>query len=336
MKKIFAGLFLVSVQLCVHGQDSSKTQVFPFTMKQYEKAKTFKIKDLDNDSYVKFDNTYVLDRYEGRKPYFITGDDGLKKRIDLYRLLLRETKQELGTVIFYTNEKGVLYQACLPNFRAGGKVWEKYFEDIHAIDKTEPNFVLKLSYVLSREFGFQLDKAANQGKDVSREAGTYGTDICFPGDVQVAMWDGSKKILSEIKKGDRIVTVDPATQQPTITQVTVLVEHTAKNYAITRLVLLSVDEKTTTAGIEMKLSGKELNATPNHPVVTAKGETKIGAVKEGDEILCLDKQTGLYNKYIVWNKTEQAGGVQKVYNIETNGGSTFIMNEVMVLQKALK
>lgn len=62
----------------------------------------------------------------------------------------------------------------------------------------------------------------------------------------------------------------------------------------------------------------------------------MGDVKEGDEILCLDKQTGRYNKYMVWKKTEQAGGVQKVYNIEANAGTTFIMNEVMVLQKGLK
>jgi hypothetical protein len=278
----------------------------------------------------------VLDRYESRKPYFITGDDGLKKRVDIYRLLLREGKQELGTLLYYTNEKGTMYQACLPNFRAGGKVWEKYFEDIHAIDKIEPNFVLKLSYVLSREFGFQLYKAANQGKDISREAGTYGMDICFPGDVQVSMWDGSKKILRDIKKGDRIITVDPQTHRATTTQVTALVAHEEKNYAITRLLLLGVDEKYTATGTEVKISAKELNATPNHPVVTEKGEKKIGEVKEGDEILCANKQKGVYNRYIVWSKTEQAAGVQKVYNIETNGGTTFIMNEVMVLQKTIK
>jgi len=334
MKKFLAGFFLLSVQFVINAQDSAKRHVF--SMEEYEKAKTFKIKDLDNDTYVKFENTYVLDRYESRKPYYITGDDGQKKRVDIYRLLLREGKQELGTLLFYTNEKGAVFQACLPNFRADGKVWEKYFEDIHAIDKIEPNFVLKLSYVLSREFGFQLYKAANQGKDISREAGTYGMDICFPGDVQVSMWDGTKKIVSEIKKGDRIVTVDPQTQQSTIARVNALVAHEEKNYAITHLLLLGVDEKNTVAGTEVKLSAKELNATPNHPVVTSAGEKKTGDVKEGDELLCMNKQTGMYEKYIVWSKTERAGGVQKVYNIETNGGSTFIINEVMVLQKALK
>ncbi len=331
MKKIFLALFLFSIQFTIKAEDTAKVHVF--TMAEYEKAKTFKVKDLDNDTYIKFENTYVLDRYENRKPYFITGDDGLKKRVDIYRFLLREGKQELGTMLYYTNEKGTLYQACLPNFRADAKVWEKYFEDIHAIDKIEPNFVLKLSYVLSREFGYQLYKSANQGKDISREAGTYGTDICFPGDAEVTMWDGSKKVLSEIKKGDRIITVDPKTEKATTAAVTALVAHEEKNYAITRLVLLSANEKRSVNATEVKLSAKELNATPNHPVVTENGTTKIGAVKEGDEILCLNKQTGKYEKYIVWSKTEQAGGIQKVYNIETNGGSTLIMNEVMVLQK---
>ncbi len=331
MKKIIAGILMFSVLNTTMAQDSAK--LHDFSIDEYEKAKTFKVKDLDNDTYVKFENTYVLDRYESRKPYFITGDDGQKKRVDLYRLLLRENKQELGTLIFYTNEKGVLYQACLPNFRAGAKVWEKYFEDIHAIDKTEPNFVLKLSYVLSKEFGFQLYKAANHGKDISREAGTYGMDICFPGDMEVQMWDGSKKVLREIKKGDRVITIDPVSRQSASVEVTNLVAHEAKNYAITRLVLLSVTENQSGEGMQVRLLAKQLNATPNHPLLTTTGEKKTGDVKEGDEILCLNKVTGIYNRYKVWSKTEQAGGVQKVYNIETKAGSTFVMNEVMVLQK---
>ncbi len=277
----------------------------------------------------------MLDRYEARKPYFVTGDDGKKKRFDLYRLLLKEGMQELGTVIFYTDEKNKTYEACLPDFRADAKVWNRYFEDIHAIDKEEPNFVLKLSYVLSREFGFQLYKSANQGKDLAKESGTYGSDICFPGDVEVTMWNGSKKLLSDIEKGDKIVTVDPLTHQPSVTAVESLTVHEEKNYAITHLLLVSIDEKMVAGGMEVTLGYKELNATPNHPVMTMKGEKKIGSLATGDEILCLDKASGKYERFIVWNKNEYAGGLQKVYNIVAEGGDTFIMNDVMVLQKAL-
>ena len=328
---LFSGLFFLASVL--NAQTAGPMHIL--SMEEYEKAKTFSVKDLDNDTYVKIENTYVLDRYEARKPYFITGDDGQKKRIDLYRLLLKDGMQDLGMMIFYTNEKGKQYKACLPDFKAPSKVWEKYFEDIHAIDRIEPNFVLKLSYILSKELGFQLYKSANQGKDLSKEAGTYGSDICFPGTTKVSMADGTQKLLSQVKQGDQILTVDPNTHISTPVQVKELVAHEEKNYAITQLILLSAIQSNTASGTDIILSCKQLSATPNHPVITKEGEKKMGEVKEGDEILCADKVTGIYQKYTVWNKTEQAGGLQKVYNIVTNGGNTFVMNEVMVLQKAI-
>src|SRR5574339_1221533 len=185
---------------------SQDVNPLPITMEEYDKAKTFDVKDLDNDTYVKFENTYILDRYEMRKPYFITGDDGLKKRIDLYKLIAKNGLQELGLMVFYTNENGKAYKALLPNFTADPKVWEKYFEDIHTIDKEEKNFVLKLSYVLSKEVSFQQYKFINQGKDLSKESATYGNNICFPGDQEVTMSNGTKKYLREITAGDEVQT----------------------------------------------------------------------------------------------------------------------------------
>lgn len=326
-------LFTIALFTSVLHSFSQDKPVRSLTMDEYEKAKSFSVKDLDNDTYVKFDNTYVLDRYESRKPYFITGDDGKKKRIDIYKLLAKEGMHDLGVMIFYTNEKGTLYKACMPHFTADGKVWTKYFEDIHAIDKQETNFVLKLSYVLSKEFGFQLYKAANQGKDLSKESGTYGNDICFPGNMQVSMAGGGTRALSSIRPGDRIITVDPATQQVNVVTVKELTSHAPKNYAITRLTLLAIQERATAAGTEVLLSGKTVQATPNHPVLTKSGQKKMGDITTGDEILCLDKLTGRYQAFQVWNKSESAGGLQPVYNIVADGGTTFMMNGVMVLQK---
>ena len=299
----------------------------PLTMEEYEKAKTFEIKDLDKETYVKFDNVYILDRYEAKKPYFITGDDGLKKRIDLYKLIAKAGMQELGLMIFYTNETGKVYKALLPNFTAAGPVWERYFEDIHAINKEENNFVLKLSYVLSKEVGFQLFKAINQGKDISKESATYGNDICFPGDQLVNMEDGSKKMLNALKAGDKIITVENGSSK--IIQISKLIEHEAKNYAVTELTLVSVKALREN---EFILSGKLLRATPNHPMATGSGNKEIGKIIEGESLLCYNEITGAYESYTVMNKTEFAGGIQKVYNIEADGNS-FMMNDVMVLQK---
>lgn len=307
------------------------------TMEEYTKAKTFVIKDLDNETYAKFDNnTYVLDRYESKKPYFITGDDGLKKRIDLYTLTKKGDANVLGTVIYYSNEKNKVFTACLPNNAADGKVWNQYFEDIHAIDKEEKNFVLKLSYVLSKELGYQQYKASLKGKEIDRsEAGTYGNDICFPGDETVAMADGTTKLLAEVRPGDKVVTVDPTTQQKKIATVNKLVSHNADNYAITTLTLFKAEELVSAGANEIRLSVRQVQATPNHPVTTkAGGHKKIGSVTEGEQLLCQNQQTGKYETFSVWSKTEKAGGIQKVYNIEASEGSTFIMNGVMVMQKA--
>lgn len=327
MKHFFMALCLLAGPFfTVVAQDSTASKAL--TMAEYEKAKSFSPGDLDKDTYVKFENAYILDRNDFGKPYFITGDDGLKKRIDLYKLIRKERRTEIGTVIFYTTEGGKRYMACLPGFKADGKVWEKYFEDIHAIDKEEKNFVLKLSYVLSRELGFQLYRATatGQGGAHDREAGTYGNDICFPGDMLVTMAGGSKRPLRDIKPGDVVVTVDPATKQAATVRVTELTVHEAKNYAITRLLLLSVCGK----GREIRLSSRLLQATPNHPMLTLQGEKKMGELVIGDKVLSPD------GVFTVWDKQESAGGMQRVYNIVTAGEGTFIMNGVMVLQKPLK
>ena len=305
----------------------------PLTMDEYNKAQTFTIADLDKDTYVKFENTYVLDRYENRKPYFITGADGLKKRVDLYKLIAKEGLQEIGLMVFYTNEKGKLYKALVPDFTADGKVWEKYFQDIDNINKEEKNFILKLSYILSKEVSFQQYKVLNGGKDLKEEAATYGNDICFPGDELVTMANGEKKMLKTIKSGDEVITIDPATKKSSAVKVKELTIHDAKNYALTQLVLVSAIVKNTNSGQLVNLNTKVLQATPNHPMLTKQGNLKMGQIAEGQEVLCLNEQTGKYEIFTVLQKTEHGGGVQKVYNIVADGGSTLLMNGVVVMQK---
>jgi hypothetical protein len=314
-------------------QAQTKVNPRPLTIAEYDKAKNFSVADLDKDTYVKFENIYILDRYEARKPYFITGDDGLKKRIDLYKLIAKEGMQEIGMMVFYTNEKGKLYKALVPDFTADGKVWEKYFQDIDNINKEEKNFILKLSYVLSKELSFQQYKLINGGKDMKEEGATYGNDICFPGTEVVQLANGGHRSIKDIRSGDQVVTVDPATQKQAIVTVKELTTHEAKNYAITQLTLVSAQVANTAKAFDVKLSGKILQATPNHPMMTKEGTRKIGELAEGEEVLCLNEQTGKYEAFTVLRKSEKAGGIQKVYNMVADGGSTFLMNGVMVMQK---
>lgn len=298
-------------------------------MEEYTKAQQFVVKDLDKDTYVKFENAYVLDRYEARKPYFITGDDGLKKRIDLYKIVAREGLQEIGTMIFYTTEKGKLYKAVVPDFTADAKVWDRYFNDIDNINKEEKNFILKLSYVLSKEMSFQQYKVLNAGKDLAEESATYGNDICFPGNDLVAMAGGGSKLLKDVLPGDRVISIDPATRKAKTVTVKRLITHEAKNYAVTELVLASGREQKDGS---VRLSTRIIRATPNHPMLTRAGEREMGGIDPGDEILCREKG-GTLKPYTVLLKKERGEGLQEVYNMETDGGSTFVVNGVMVKQK---
>ena len=324
MKKIiFATVMLMVAQSVVRAQDT--TAVRALTMEEYEKAKTFSVADPDKDTYVKFENAYILDHSGFGKPYFITGDDGKRKRIDLYKLIRKEDRTVIGTIIYYTTETGKRYTACMPDYRADAKVWNKYFEDIHGIEKQESFFVLKLSYVLSKELGFQLDRKAGQGAVDRSESGTYGNDICFPGDMRVTMAGGASKLLSLVKSGDRVVAVDPATHRERVVTVKALTAHAVKNYAITRLVLVSAVEK---EAREVKLSSRVLEATPNHPM--GNGRT-AGELMVGDRVWCADGAG--FREYTVWDKTEGSGGAQRVYNIVADGGSTLVVNGVMVMQK---
>ncbi|RZK23487.1 MAG: hypothetical protein EOO56_04910 [Hymenobacter sp.] len=322
-----------SLLLLGGGSVLAQTNPRPLTLDEYQKAKTFVVKDLDTETYVKFESAYILDRYEARKPYFITGDDGLKKRIDLYKLVAKTGMQEIGTMVFYTNEKGKRYQALLPDFTADGKVWERYFEDIHAIDKEEKNFVLKLSYVLSKEMSFQQYKNLNQGKDLHAEAGHYGSDICFPGHQLVALADGSHRPLRDIQPGDQILTLNAATRQPATSEVRELVAHAAKNYALTRLEVIAVREQTSRTATHAQLTSQVLEATPNHPLQTSAGQKPAGEVELGEQLLCLNPATQAYEPYTVLRKHEYGGGEQAVYNLVVDSDNAFVLNGVMVLQK---
>jgi len=332
MRRSFFTICLLVIGALAFGQTAAPNPR-PLTMDEYKKGKTFSITNLDEETYVKFENTFVLDRYEGRKPYFITGSDGLKKRIDLYKLVAREGLQELGLMVFYTSETGKRYQALVPNFTADAAVWEVYFDDIDNINKVEKNFILKLSYVLSKELSFQQYKVINGGKVSKDESAKYGTAICFPGDELVTMSNGLKKQLKDVKSGDKIITVDPVTHQSSATVVKELTEHEPENYALTQLVLVSAREHNAADGLNINLSAKVVKATPNHPMLTKNGNSKIGDISLGEQVLCLNEASGKYETYTVLQKNEHAEGTQKVYNIVAEKGSTLIVNGVMVLQK---
>ena len=165
------------------------------------------------------------------------------------------------------------------------------------------------------------------------ENATYGSNICFPGDQWVHMANGSRKKLAQVQAGDVILTMDAHTKHTYTVQVKRVVAHQPKNYAVTELLLVNDCKSISKEGIYITLDAKMVTATPNHPIKTTGHRKNIGEVVIGDKLLCLDITTGTYKTYKVFNKTEKAGGWQKVYSIDLTSGNALLINDVMLLQK---
>lgn len=329
MKYIYSFLFLFS-SLALSAQESMRS----LSLEEYSQAKSFQVNDLDKDTYLKVDNTYILDKGDMPPPYFITGDDGLRKRIDLYQLIDKESKAELGVMIYYTNEKGKRYTAVLPSAQADAAVWDNYFEDIHATNEEEPNYVLKLAYVISKELSNAY--AGEHAPKTELEGATYGTEICFPGDQQLSLPDGSRKPLAEIKAGEEVLAMDPKKGEVKAVKVKKLRVHEEQPYALTRLQLVYEHKRSETkAGTFVRLSDKFLEATPNHPLETPQGYVRMGKVKPGDELWIIENGESR-QRYTVVLISEYRGPSQLVYSLEIEGPDRQpVLNEVAVMQKEL-
>ena len=118
MKRRFYSLSLtIALVFTLHTTFAQDDALRGMTQEEYALAKTVQVDDLDNDTYVKIgEGDYVLDRYDMKPPYFITGDSGIKKRIDVYKMLDRESMGELGLVVYFTNtEAEETFNLVIPN-----------------------------------------------------------------------------------------------------------------------------------------------------------------------------------------------------------------------------
>jgi hypothetical protein len=148
------------------------------TLDEYKKAKTFAVNDLDNDTYLKFENAYVLDRYEMRPPYVFKYSDGIERRIYLYRLLDNKTKASLGmTAVYFTPGDGKKIHVCIPNPQAEKAVWAQYIDDLKEYAGAEKGFGSAFAYVTSRELAALAGGGAGA---TAASAGKTDFDVCFP------------------------------------------------------------------------------------------------------------------------------------------------------------
>lgn len=352
--------FLIVLSFCIlplQAQNAAELDFMPTTAAIYDLVKKAPIKDPDQDTYVKINAQLVVDREETKKPYFITGDDGLRKRIDLYRVIQRDSMKQIGVLILYSNEKGKRFLSCLPTHLSNGEVWEKYFADIHQIDREEPNFVLKLSYVLSREYATALSRAGKQ--DAVTESATYGNEICFSNGVAIlrqnseedSKEEGNQHLLqmvsvANVLAGNRVGVWNRTLGRYQVDEVVEVKAHPAKNYAITAVWLAKEDCKELDAAIEVRLQIKKIEATPNHPIVPVEGAAErfgeLGPLmklavfsnqaEEQNTAQSQAQSSELESWTIVFVK-HYTGPVQQVFSVQTKSHQPLLLNGVLVEQK---
>lgn len=325
-------LFVLSGFYNFDAQAQDDENMRGMTPEEYTMAVEVTVEDPDHDTYIKFaDGQYVLDRYDMKPPYFITGDSGVKKRIDLYKLMNRETMSELGLIAFFTNtESGETFNLVIPNAATKGEVWNMYFDDIHQHDREEQDVALKMSYILSKEVAYLMQKSS--GVDMSAmESSDADYDFCFPAQARVTLQDGSQKKIADITAGEAVVTyIEGERIATTVTSVSV---HKKNNIQLSKVILLPVE--TLTAAVQDEsytTSIVELIATANHPVMTENGKKTIQALKAGDILYRHHSMTNVLEKYRVGFIVHAYESTQEVYNLTTEAGS-YLVDDIVVFGK---
>lgn len=300
------------------------------TVDQLKAVKAIKIANLDKDTYFKAGG-FILDRYEERPAYVFNYTDGITRKIYLYKIFAAADTKELGLLAIYKNEKsGELKPFVIPGASADRKAWDAYIDDLKYVGEKEPGLMSTLTFVLSREMASLLSGGAGK----TDEGGTKKKEeynFCFAADAPVTLADGSSKAISSIKAGDVVLGYDAKTKTLSPTTVTKVDTHRNGTFELAGVWLTSTTELT--ADNRSVLTAPTLlEATANHPVLTATGRKAVGDLKAGD---VLYRYEAASNSVIAYNvvRTEKAvRSVKEVYNVVTESGA-YLIGETVVLDK---
>lgn len=307
----------------------AQTASASMTLDQLKAIKAIKVANLDKDTYFK-SGGFILDRYEERPAYVFTYSDGITRKIYLYKVFTAEDTKELGLLAIYQNGKtNDIKPFVIPGASADRKAWDAYIDDLKYVGEKEPGLMSTLTFVLSREMAGLLAGGAgksDEGGDKKKEEYNF----CFAPDAPVTLADGSSKAISAIKEGDVVMGYNAQTKLLAPTRVNKVDAH-AGEFALAGVWLSSANELT--ADQRNGLTAPVLlEATKNHPVLTATGRKALGDVKAGEVLYRYDATTNNVSAYKVV-RTEAAGrSVKQVYNLSTESGA-YLIGETVVLDK---
>ena len=305
----------------------AQTASAALTADQAKAIKGIKIANLDKDTYVKADG-FILDRYEERPAYVFTYSDGITRKIYLYKIFSAVDTKELGLLALYKNEKtGDLKPFVIPGATGDRAAWDAYIDDLKHVGEKEPGLMSTLTFVLSREMAGLL--AGGGGKadgDGAKKKEEY--NFCFAPDALVTMANGTAKRIAEVVPGDAVQSYDVATKIATVSTVTKLNNHPAGGYPLVGVWLSPAHELT--ADTRPQTAPVLLEATTNHPVLTATGKKALGDVNAGELLYRIE--TGQAVPYRVIRTDSSLRTVERVYSLSTGSGA-YVVGGTVVLDK---
>jgi hypothetical protein len=299
------------------------------TVEQLKAVKAIKIANLDKDTYFK-SGGFILDRYEERPAYVFTYSDGITRKIYLYKVFTAEDTKELGLLAIYQNTKtNEVKPFVIPGASADRKAWDAYIDDLKYVGEKEPGLMSTLTFVLSREMASLMSGGGAKTEEGSgKKKEEY--NFCFAADAPVTMADGSSKTISTVAVGDVVLGYDTKTKTLIPTQVTRVDTH-AGDFTLAGVWLTPVNELT--ADNRTALTAPTLlEATANHPVLTATGRKVLGDVKAGEVLYRYDASSTTVSAYKVVRTEKAVRAVKSVYNLATESGA-YLVGETVVLDK---
>lgn len=306
----------------------AQTASVGMTLDQLKAVKAIKIANLDKDTYLK-SGAFILDRYEERPAYVFNYTDGITRKIYLYKIFAAADTKDLGLLALYQNGKtNETKPFVIPGASADRAAWDAYIDDLKYVGEKEPGLMSTLAFVLSREMAGLLEggsgKTAEGGAKKKEEF-----NFCFAPDAPVTLPNGSARNISAVAVGDLVLGYDAQTKTFAPTRVTRVDTHQSGGFVLAGVWLTPAYELT--ADNHAKLAVPVLlEATANHPVLTATGRKSLGSVQAGEVLYRFEN--GKSVPYRVVRAEPSVRSVQTVYNLTTEAGA-YVVSETVVLDK---
>lgn len=143
---------------------------------------------------------------------------------------------------------------------------------------------------------------------------------CVGAGTRVALAGGGVRRIEEVREGDRVLSVDPASKRVRPAIVKKVLVHAGRSYTLNTLRLTS---------------GQELQVTGNHPVLTSAEQwLPVDALEPGAEVYAFDPTSERAVRERIVAIVREKSQADTVYNLLTTAGNYFA-NDLLVHNKCL-